>query len=274
MARPKKETALAPAPKPLQLSLIDDLAVDVGAGMENATADSFAIPFLNVLQKGSPQVDRASGMAIKGAAEGQIFESVTGRMFDGEKGVLIVPCAYRRVFIHWGARGADGGFKGELSADMVATMRSQGRIVESDGRLFMPLPDGTVNDKKCDRVSDTRNHFVLLLDDDGGYTQALISLTSTQIKKSKVLMSALASVKINIAGRGPVTPATFANKVRMTTVPEQNDKGTWFGVRFELDGLLTDKAVYAAAKAFYESVSQGQIQTKYEDNPAAAASGF
>ena len=42
-------------------------ADDAGAGMEGATAESFAIPFLSVLQKGSPQVDEASGAALEGA---------------------------------------------------------------------------------------------------------------------------------------------------------------------------------------------------------------
>ena len=43
-------------------------ADDAGAGMEGATAESFAIPFLSVLQKGSPQVDEASGAALTAAS--------------------------------------------------------------------------------------------------------------------------------------------------------------------------------------------------------------
>ncbi len=78
---------------------------DAGSGMEGTDSESFAIPFLMVLQKGSPQVDEAAGEAIEGAKAGMLFENVTSRMFDGKVGVNIVPCAYRRVFLRWGPRG-------------------------------------------------------------------------------------------------------------------------------------------------------------------------
>ena len=251
-------------------------AEDAGAGMEGATAESFAIPFLSVLQKGSPQVDEASGVAIEGAKAGMLFENVTGKVFDGKVGVTIIPYAYRRVFLRWAPKGSDGaGFKGELAPEKVAEMRARGEISELDGKLYVPLPDGTVSDKKCDRISDTRNHYVLLVDDaTGAWKEALMSLTSTQIKKSKMLMSALASVKVQGAS-GMFTPPTFANMVRVTTVPESNDKGTWFGLKFELAGQVTRPELYAAAKAFHASVAKGTVIAKYEQTDEhTEANGF
>jgi hypothetical protein len=269
----KKETQSVVEKQQGALAVMN-FAEDAGAGMEGATAESFAIPFLTVLQKGSPQVDEASGVAIEGAKAGMLFENVTNKMFSGKDGVLIVPCAYRRVFIHWGARGSNGGFKGELTPEVVADMRSKGQIAELDGRLFIPQSDGTVNDQKCDRISDTRNHYVLLIDSEtGGWKEALLSLTSTQIKKSKMLMSALASVKVN-GPSGMFTPPTFANFVRATTVPESNDKGTWFGLKFELAGQVDRPEIYAAAKAFHASVAKGGIVAKYEETEAPVAAGF
>lgn len=261
------------------LALSDDMfAADAGSGMEGATSESFAIPFLSVLQKGSPQVDEASGVAIEGAKAGMLWDNVTSRMFDGKEGVTIIPCAYRRVFLRWAPKGSDSsGFKGELSADQVAAMRANGQLADLDGRLYVPLADGTVHEKKCDRISDTRNHYVLLIDKTtGGWAQALLSLTSTQIKKSKMLMSALASVKLNGAN-GMYTPPTFANLVRFTTIPESNDKGTWHGTKFELAGRVDRAELYAAAKAFHASVSAGSVEVKYEaqaETSESAARGF
>ena len=256
----------------------DMFAADAGSGMEGATSESFAIPFLSVLQKGSPQVDEASGAAIEGAKAGMLWDNVAGRMFDGKEGVIIIPCAYRRVFLRWAPKGTQGsGFKGEMSADHVAGMRAAGQIADLDGRLYVPLPDGTLHEKKCDRISDTRNHYVLLVDAvTGGWAQALLSLTSTQIKKSKMLMSALAGVKRN-GPSGMYTPPTFANQVRLTTIPESNDKGTWFGTKFELAGSVGRAELYAAAKAFHASVSAGSIEVKYEapaETEESAARGF
>ena len=280
MAKAKLETKNdLTIPSTTTLTLQDDMfAADAGSGMEGATSESFAIPFLSVLQKGSPQVDEASGAAVEGAKAGMLWDNVAGRMFDGKTGVSLVPCAYRRVFLRWAPKGTQGsGFKGELSADQVAGMRAAGQIVDLDGRLYVPQPDGTVNDKKCDRISDTRNHYVLLVDQaSGAWAQALLSLTSTQIKKSKMLMSALASVKLN-GPSGMYTPPTFANVVRLTTMPESNDKGTWFGTKFELAGRVDRAELYAAAKAFHASVAAGSIEVKYEspaENAESADRGF
>lgn len=256
-------------------------AADAGQGMEGATAESFAIPFLSVLQSNSPQVDEASGTAIEGARAGMFFENVTGRLVSGKPeggGVRFVPCAYRRVFLRWGPRSGEGaGFKGELSPEEVAAMRARGEIIDVDGRLIVPDEKGEIRRAKDgsllnDRISDTRNHYVLLLnDEDGSWQQALLSLTSTQIKKSKTLMAALASVKMN-GPSGMFTPPTFANIVRATTLPESNDKGNWFGIRMELVGRVDRAEVYAAAKAFRDSVVKGQVEVKYEE-PAPGAQG-
>ena len=268
-ANTQTEKAIAPIEKNGLALTEDTFAADAGQGMEGACQESFAIPFISILQKGSPQVDEASGQSIEGAKAGMVFENVTGKLYDGKIGVTIIPCAYRRVFLRWGPRSGEGaGFKGELTADVVAQMRAEGQLVDLDGKLFVPLADGTVNDKRCDRVSDSRNHYVLLVDDaTGAWTQALLSLTSTQIKKSKMLMSALASVKIR-GKAGLYTPPTFANKVTLKTLPEANDKGTWHGAKFELNGVVDRQEIYSAAKAFHASVVKGSIEVKYESNEA------
>ena len=256
-------------------------AADAGQGMEGATAESFAIPFLSVLQSNSPQVDEASGAAIEGARAGMFYENVTGRLISGKPeggGVRFVPCAYRRVFLRWGPRSGEGaGFKGEYLPEDVAALRQRNEVVEVDGRLYFSEPDGSIKRGKDgsvlnDRLSDTRNHYVLLLnDDDGSWQQALLSLTSTQIKKSKTLMAALASVKMSGAA-GMFTPPTFANVVRATTLPESNEKGNWFGIRMEIVARVDRAEVYAAAKVFRDSVVKGQVEVKYEE-PAPGGDG-
>lgn len=257
-----------------------DFSADAGAGMEGATAESFAIPFLSVLQKGSPQVDEAGpGPLVDGAKAGMLFENITGRLFDSKVGVIVVPCAYRRVFLRWGARGTeDAGFKGEVLPEEVAKLRAEGKVVEVDGGLYFPEADGSIRRSKdgkvqCDVLKDTRNHYVLILDEEtGGWTNALMSLTSTQIKKSKMLMSLMASVKVK-GPAGLFTPPTFANQIRVSTVAESNDKGNWYGVKFDTEGQVRDGAIFAAAKAFHASVAKGEVTAKYEEQPGAEGAG-
>lgn len=246
---------------------------DAGRGMESADIDSFAIPFLIVLQKGSPQVDESSGAAVDGAKAGMLFDNVSQRMWDGKDGLTVVPCAFRRVFVHWGPRSGEGaGFKGELTPEAVMSMRESGRIVEFEGRLYAPLPDGTVNPQKCDRFSDTRNHYVLVIDPETGMSsQALISMSSTQIKKSRLLNSMLAQVKkTNSAGKMYVPP-TFASLVSVTTVPEKNDKGSWYGWSFQRKGDVARQDLYAEARAFHAAVAAGQVRAKYQEPDEAPA---
>jgi hypothetical protein len=276
----KKTTAVknSEPPKTTAVSTALDFSADAGRGMEGATQESFAIPFLMTLQKGSPQVDEASGVAIDGAKAGMLYDNISGQLFDGKEGVRIVPCAYRRVFIRWGSEASGEGFKGEIDPEVVAEMRHKGEVKELDNRLYFPLEDGTVNEKKCDRLSDTRNHYILIIDEATGFwREALLSLSSTQIKKSKMLMSALAGVKVQSAN-GMYTPPTFANVVHVTTIPESNDKGTWYGVRFQLDGHVKRSEIYAAAKAFHGKVAKGVVEAKYEEaHPADgsdASNGF
>jgi hypothetical protein len=269
----QQTTALAAAPAPGAVALATpDFEADAGSGMEGTTQDSFAIPFLSVLQTNSPQVDESMGEYIAGAKAGMFYDNVTRSIVDGKVGITVVPCAYRRVFLRWTPRGAEGsGFKGEMSPEEVAELRAKGAIKEMEGRLFFPLPDGTINEKKCDRVSDTRNHYVLITRGDGGIMPALLSLTSTQIKKSKQLMSALAGVRKTRGDGSTFQPPTFANLVKLTTVPEQNDKGKWHGVRPELVGFVDRQDVYAAAKAFHDSVAKGQVEARYEATGEEAA---
>lgn len=254
-------------------------AADAGQGMEGAGQESFAIPFLSVLQKGSPTVDEALPTYNPAHRAGMLFENVTNQVFEGKAGVTIVPCSYRREFLRWAPKDSGGGFKGSFTPEDVAQMRATGKIVELDGQLYAPLEDGSVSDKKCDKFRDTRGHYVLILDDaTGAWKEALLSLSSTQIKKSKMLMSALASVKLKNGAGQLFTPPTFANLVKLTTLGESNDKGSWFGVKFELAGVVTRPEIYAAAKAFHANVSKGAVDVKYEgaedDAPAARADGF
>lgn len=236
---------------------------DVGLGMEGATQESFAIPFLSVLQKISPQCEESDAAYIDGAKAGMLFESVSKSLFDGKKGIDFVQCAYRRTFLRWAPRGAEGGgFKGEYAPEVVASMRESGKLVEFEGRLYFPLDDGTVNPKRCDFVADTRNHFILLLDGDTP-RECLLTLTSTQIKKSKQLMTLLASKKIN----GNVMP-TFATVIHANTALESNDKGQWHGINFADAGDIQSKELYDAAKAFHASITAGAVKATYEA-PAA-----
>lgn len=261
--QPKTETL------PQQLGF--DFSEDAGAGMEGTDAQSFAIPFLKVLQKNSPEVDEASGAEIEGARAGMLLNTVSRELYDGKAGCLFVPCAYQRRFLRWAPRGsgATQGFRGELLPEEVAGMREKGAVIDHKGQLYIPSEDGDL--ERSDRLRDTRNHFGVLIDKAGRPQNVLLSLASTQIKKSKLLMALLAGQRKEIKGK-LITPPTFLFQVRIRTTPESNEKGSWFGVDFALESEVEDVTTYAAAREFHAAVTQGEAKVVYTEEAVAEES--
>lgn len=245
---------------------------DVGAGMEGADKDSYAIPFLRVLQSTSPQVNEARGEYIEGAKPGMLLNTATRKIYGGKEGLIILPCAFQRRFIRWAPRGDSNGFKGEFLPEEVAKLEETEMAIRHEGRLYALDELGeTPHEKTTDTLSDTRSHFCIVCDEDG-HSQALLALTSTQIKKSKQLMSLLSAAKVETAN-GKVTPPTWMNQVRITTVHESNDEGDWYGVMFTGEGFIKEQNLYDAGKAFYEAVSEGKAKADHNADADKAPEG-
>lgn len=244
-----------------------DFGDQEGGGLEGADKDSYAIPFLRILQKSSPQVDEAAGEYVEGAKPGMLYNTVTGEVIDGKKGCIVLPCAFQRRFIKWGPRGtSDAGYKGDLLPEQVGEMESAGQVVRVDGRLYFPLQDGSIDDKRCDSLVDTRSHFVLIMNEDGSLQQAMIALSSTGVKRSKALMSILDGVRVRNAAGKLVRPPSWAIKVRLTTVAESNDKGTWHSPKFTSEGVLnpsTDRDILDMGHGFNEAIVSGELSANY-----------
>lgn len=247
---------------------------DFGTGFEGADKDSYAIPFLNILQKMSPLVDEDNAAYVPGAKAGMIYNTVTGKLLDGKTGFDIVPCYYKRSYILWGQRDAGGGFKGEFAPEQIDHMIADGKITVIEGVYYKTPEDGSaVDPKKTDYYSDTRSHYVIVIDPETGETgSAILSLSSSQIKASKMLMTALQQKKVDTP-QGKRTPAMFMNKVTVTTQGQQNDKGSWSGIVFNLNGLVGAKDLFEEAKAFYQAVNAGTVKADYTKAPQSDGPG-
>ena len=74
----------------LPAAMAQAFANDAGRGMEEADKDSYAIPFLAILQGLSPQIE-----SVEGARPGMICNTITNELF---KECLVIPCYYQRRF--------------------------------------------------------------------------------------------------------------------------------------------------------------------------------
>jgi hypothetical protein len=222
---------------------------DAGKGLGKLTQEDLALPFLKILGQLSPEVNKRDGKYVEGSEPGMIFNSVSGELYDGTKGISVVPCLYKLEYIEWKDRG-------EGSGGPVAIHSSASDIMSKtkmDANFKDRLPNGNYIEK-------TANHFVLITQPTA--TTALISMKSTQLKISRKWNSMMASIKMK-GKNGMFTPASFSHTYQLRTVQQSNDKGTWFGWEVQKIGPLANGDTYQQAKAFAENISKGNVQAKH-----------
>ena len=224
---------------------------DANKGLGNIGHDDLALPFLKILGQLSPEVNKRDGKYIKGAEPGMIFNSVTGELFDGEKGIQVVPCHYKLEYIEWQDRG-------EGSGAPVAIHPSSSDILtktKRDASYKYRLPNGNYIEKAA-------SHFVIVNSETP--STALIAMKSTQLKISRKWNSMVASIRMK-GKNGLFTPASYSHIYQLKTVQQSNDKGTWYGWEVSKVGAVQDASLYEQAKGFSESVSKGDVEVKHGD---------
>jgi hypothetical protein len=247
-----------------------DFAADQGMGMEGADKSSFAIPFISMLQGLSPQIE-----TVDGAKPGLFINNITNEL---AKELLVVPCAYQRRYIRWAPRSAGGGYKGELSPIDVETGKVPG-LTMVNGVYLMDVPAGVTNpfDAKgaplYDHLADTRNHFILVQSAEGNWQPALLSLSSTQIKKSKRWMSRIQGIEMRDAQGRVFNPPSFSHIYRMKAVKESNDKGEWWGIDINMERAVDNAELYTKAKKFHSDVIAGAVEVSTPPAASDATSG-
>lgn len=240
---------------------------DAGAGFENADSESFALPILKILQKLSPVCDDDSESRIPDARPGQLMNAVTLERFDasaadGDPGVYVIPVHFKRSFIEWKPRNSGGGFVAEHDVIQGKELLRTCERDETTNRDM--LPNGN-------ELHDTRCHYVLLVNQNGTVTPAMIPMTSTQIKKSKRWLSVMDNVKMTRADGTLYTPATFSHRYKLQTVTEKKDQNSWKGWVIGSEEPLEDAAHYQAAKQFRELLMAGKVEENFDQMKDTAA---
>ena len=219
---------------------------DAQQGAQNISQEDLALPFLKILGKLSPEVNKRDGKYVEGAEPGKIINTVTNDLYDM---ISVIPCHYKRQYIEWADRGTSTGAPvaiHEADSDIVS-QTTRGKDYKDR------LPNGNY-------LENTANHFVILMG--SSPTTALISMKATQLKVSRKWNSMMMGIKLQ-GKNGLFTPPTYSHIYKLSTVQMSNDKGTWFGWDVSKVGPVTDKTIYDSAKAFAESVGKGEIQAKH-----------
>ena len=230
---------------------ISSFEIDSGKGLGKLTQEDLALPFLKILGQLSPEVNKRDGKYVKGAEPGMIFNSVTGDLYDGAKGIQVVPCHYKLEYIEWRDRGEGSGAPVAIHSSASDIMTKTTRDASFKDRL----PNGNY-------IERTASHFVIV----NGQTPstALIAMKSTQLKISRKWNSMMAGIRLK-GKNGLFTPASFSHIYQLKTIQQSNDKGTWFGWEVSKIGPVQDTTLYQQAKTFAENVSKGDVKVKHGD---------
>jgi hypothetical protein len=229
---------------------------DANGGAQNIEQEDLALPFLKVLGQLSPEINKKNGRYVEGAEPGMILNSVTKKLYDGDKGINVIPCAYERKYLEWKPRELGGGLVGMHSIDDPIV-----RTTKRDQMNKDILPNGNY-------LENTASHFVVITGEDAG--TGLISMTRTQLKVSRTWNSMMMSIKLKYQNKnGLFTPPTFSHIYNLKSVQMTNDKGTWFGWDINKIGPVTDNNVYSLAKDFAEKIGKGEVEVKHDSDTVA-----
>ena len=222
--------------------------------------DDVLIPRIAIAQTLSKVVSKKEADFIKDCEVGDFYDKSQDNFYSGEKGIIILPVHYRKTNIEWETRKKGGKFVADrgLDVDFVNSCKRN----EETNKLM--TPDGNI-------LSPTCEYAVFVLDGEGSFFPAMVSMSGMQVKKSKKLMTMVSNFLVD-SPRGKVNPAMFYRSYKFTTVPESNDQGDWFGYAIEIGACVPDiengQEIYLAAREFRKQMDAGTVKAQQYEGEA------
>ena len=231
-----------------------DFVSDAGAGLENIDKDDLALPFLKLLQSGSDETKKKHANYVEGAEAGMFYNTVTKRLYDGEKGIEIIPCFYKLTYPEWAPFERKEGrpVNPDRGAEVLAKTKkdSSGKDVLDNGN----------------QIIKTANHFVIINGEKP--EKALMAMKSTQLKVSRGWNSLMQDQFEMDPKTNKNVPAPMFSRIYKLNSVENSGSFTWHGYKVSLLGKVDNAAVYQMAREFHNSLkkSSAAAETKEETN--------
>lgn len=235
------------------------------AGFEGTTINDLSIPFINVLQSNSPEVE---DQLIEGCKAGDLINSVTKEIL--KQPVIVIPVFKEAAVVEWVPRTKGGGLvdRHELDSQVYkdAIAKNGGSRIppkDADGKRI-PFKSAAGND-----LVETYYVYCLILDAESMQTEGycVLSFSSTKIKVHKDWMTAMYTQK----GRPPI----FANRCKISTTKQKNDSGTYYNYKIAPmadtwreslinPGTPEGLALLKEAKEFGDMIEQGLARADFD----------
>jgi hypothetical protein len=233
-------------------------------GFEHVRQEDLGIPFLSIIQKGSPQFDRDhkdhASKRIEGCDVGDIFNSVTNEVVcsAGDE-ITFIPCGFQKLYVEWKTREHGGGIvKSHPDSTILLDCKRNERGQDI-------LPNGN--------LIATTSYFYGIALIDGEQIPCIIGLTSTQLKKGKQWLNIATSIRVQGPGDTKICPPLYSHTYLLSTTAEKNEAGNWRGWVVRLGTMQTDPMLIAKCIEYSKSCANIQRQLSAPpsdevDNPA------
>jgi hypothetical protein len=138
---------------------------DAHKGFENVRQESLALPILKLLQNSSGEAQKRNQNYVEGAEPGMFLNTVTKRLYDGDKGIIVIPCYYKLEYQEWAEFGTGSGRPEQIylaDSDIISkTTKDGGKDRLQNGNYILT----------------THQNYIIILGPDGKAETALVSYT-------------------------------------------------------------------------------------------------
>ena len=228
-----------------------DFVSDSGMGLETIEKNDLALPFLKLLQSGSDETKKKHAKYVEGAEAGMFYNTVTKKLYSGEKGIQVIPVFYKMTYPEW-----------------APFEKREGRPVHNDRGPDI-MGKVTQNDRNKDMLANgnqiikTANYFVIIKGDKP--EKALLTMKSTGLKTSRQWNSLMEDEFENDPKTGKAVPAPMFSRVYKLNSVEQTGSFTWHTYNVNLLKKVDNAGLYQMARDFHNSIKGSQ------QNPAETA---
>ena len=219
-----------------------DFVQDSGMGLENIDKDDLALPFLKLLQSSSNETKKKHANYVEGAEAGMFYNTVPKKLYNGEKGIEVIPCFYKLTYPEW-----------------APFERKEGRPVNPDRGpeiLAKTKKDSAGKDvlDNGNQIIKTANHFVIINGDNP--EKALMAMKSTQLKVSRGWNSLMQDQFENDPKTNKAVPAPMFSRIYRLSSVEHSGSFTWHGYKVSLIRKVDSANLYQMAKDFHNSLKK------------------
>ena len=230
---------------------------DAGKGSDQIRNSDVTIPRVKVLQALSAQLKKTKSEYIKEAKAGDICNAASNVLYDGSKGIVVIPVHFQTDYIEWTPVSKGGGLvKNHLNNESVirGLENVQGRWLTKNGT----------------EIIETPTYYVLVVDEKTGTAApVVISMSGTNTKNAKKWNYLIKQIQLpKQDGSGFFNPSSFYNAYTLTAIPASNEKGEWYELRATAKAktveLQNGTALYLQARSLEEMIRSGKAVAEEE----------